>query len=145
MSTVLWIYTSNVGLSTFIKIYFIPYLVSRSSSPPTPSLIRISIARQPLYVRAPESFVNPTDPFTGIVMLTYLHHSDPTIPHFRNKEWSFLRGALATVDRPLLGWAGRFFLHNVSHDHIGHHLFSTIPFCMSSHDRSRYIPWWLIG
>ncbi|KAF4576275.1 hypothetical protein EYR36_001127 [Pleurotus pulmonarius] len=94
MSTVLWIYTGNVGLATFIKIYFIPYLLANH----------------------------------WIVMLTYLHHSDPTIPHFRNKEWTFLRGALATVDRPLLGWAGRFFLHNVSHDHIGHHLFSTIPF-----------------
>ncbi|KAH6892814.1 delta-12 fatty acid desaturase protein [Coprinopsis sp. MPI-PUGE-AT-0042] len=63
-----------------------------------------------------------------IVMLTYLHHSDPTIPHFRRKEWSFLRGAVSTVDRPLLGWAGRFFLHNVSHDHVAHHLFSSIPF-----------------
>ncbi|KAG6828272.1 hypothetical protein H0H92_008579 [Tricholoma furcatifolium] len=52
-----------------------------------------------------------------IVMLTYLHHSDPSIAHYRSKEWTFLRGALATVDRPLLGWAGRFFLHNVSHDH----------------------------
>ena len=51
-------------------------------------------------------------------MLTYLHHSDPTIVHYRNKEWSFLRGATSTVDRPLLGWAGRFFLHNVSHDHV---------------------------
>ncbi|KAI0320401.1 delta-12 fatty acid desaturase [Amylostereum chailletii] len=63
-----------------------------------------------------------------IVMLTFLHHSDPTIPHYRTPQWSFLRGALATVDRPLLGWAGRFFLHNVSHDHIAHHLFSSIPF-----------------
>ncbi|KAF8344412.1 delta-12 fatty acid desaturase [Amanita rubescens] len=63
-----------------------------------------------------------------IVMLTYLHHSDPSIPHYRRKEWSFLRGALSTVDRPLLGWIGRFFFHNVSHDHISHHLFSTIPF-----------------
>ncbi|KAF9467195.1 fatty acid conjugase [Collybia nuda] len=63
-----------------------------------------------------------------IVMLTYLHHSDPTIPHYRGKEWTFLRGALATVDRPLLGWAGRFFLHNVSHDHIAHHINSSIPF-----------------
>lgn len=51
-------------------------------------------------------------------MLTYLHHSDPTMAHFRNKQWSFLRGAISTVDRPLLGWAGRFFLHNVSHDHV---------------------------
>lgn len=47
------------------------------------------------------------------VMLTYLHHSDPTIPHYRKEEWSWVRGAAATVDRPLLGWAGRFFLHNV--------------------------------
>ncbi|TFK53229.1 hypothetical protein OE88DRAFT_1718176 [Heliocybe sulcata] len=63
-----------------------------------------------------------------IVMLTFLHHSDPTIPHYRGKEWSFLRGAVATVDRPLLGWIGRFFLHNVSHDHVAHHFFSIIPF-----------------
>lgn len=51
-------------------------------------------------------------------MLTYLHHSDPTIAHYRKSQWSFLRGAVSTVDRPLLGWAGRFFLHNVSHDHV---------------------------
>ncbi|KAJ7170727.1 delta-12 fatty acid desaturase [Mycena crocata] len=63
-----------------------------------------------------------------IVALTYLHHSDPTIPHYRRQEWNFLRGAVSTVDRPLLGWAGRFFLKNVSHDHIAHHLFSSIPF-----------------
>ncbi|KAH9940693.1 fatty acid desaturase-domain-containing protein [Amylocystis lapponica] len=62
------------------------------------------------------------------LMSTYLHHSDPTIPHFYKEEWSFLRGAAATVDRPLLGWAGRFFLHNVSHDHVAHHFFSYAPF-----------------
>ncbi|KAI0937591.1 hypothetical protein AcV7_003584 [Taiwanofungus camphoratus] len=61
-------------------------------------------------------------------MLTYLHHSDPTIPHYRKEEWSWVRGAAATVDRPLLGWAGRFFLHNVSHDHVAHHFFSYAPF-----------------
>ncbi|KAF9456331.1 delta-12 fatty acid desaturase [Collybia nuda] len=63
-----------------------------------------------------------------IVMLTYLHHSDPTIPHYRSPAWNFVRGSLATVDRPLLGWVGRFWFHNVSHDHVGHHLFTTIPF-----------------
>ncbi|KAI0826081.1 delta-12 fatty acid desaturase [Irpex lacteus] len=63
-----------------------------------------------------------------IIMLTFLHHTDPTIPHYRAKEWTWLRGALATVDRPLLGPLGRFFLLNVSHDHIAHHLFSNIPF-----------------
>ncbi|KAK0220561.1 fatty acid conjugase [Armillaria fumosa] len=63
-----------------------------------------------------------------IVMLTYLHHSDPTMPHYRSRTWTFVRGALATVDRPLLGWVGRVFLHNVSHDHVAHHIFSSIPF-----------------
>ncbi|PBK77234.1 hypothetical protein ARMSODRAFT_268585 [Armillaria solidipes] len=63
-----------------------------------------------------------------IVMFTYLHHSDPTIPHYRKAEWSFLRGAAATVDRPLLGWMGRFFFHNISHDHVAHHFFSSAPF-----------------
>jgi len=63
-----------------------------------------------------------------IVMFTYLHHSDPTIPHYRKREWSFLRGATATVDRPLLGWMGRFFFHNISHDHVAHHFFSKAPF-----------------
>jgi hypothetical protein len=55
-----------------------------------------------------------------VVMFTFLHHSDPTIPHYRKKEWTFLRGAVATVDRPLLGWMGRFFLLNISHDHVAH-------------------------
>ncbi|KAI0777743.1 fatty acid desaturase-domain-containing protein [Trametes elegans] len=63
-----------------------------------------------------------------IVMITFLHHSDPTIPHYRKEAWSFLRGAAATVDRPILGWIGRFFFHNVSHDHVAHHFFSHIPF-----------------
>ncbi|KAH7890990.1 delta-12 fatty acid desaturase [Phlebopus sp. FC_14] len=63
-----------------------------------------------------------------VVMLTFLHHSDPTIPHYRGNSWTFLRGALATVDRPLLGWIGRFFLHNVSHDHVAHHFFTLAPF-----------------
>ncbi|KAH9831150.1 fatty acid desaturase-domain-containing protein [Rhodofomes roseus] len=66
--------------------------------------------------------------YVSTVMLTYLHHSDPTIPHYRKDEWSWVRGAAATVDRPLLGWAGRFFLHNVSHDHVAHHFFSYAPF-----------------
>ncbi|KAF8588440.1 hypothetical protein K439DRAFT_1335132 [Ramaria rubella] len=63
-----------------------------------------------------------------VVILTFLQHSDPTIPHYRKGQWNFVRGALATVDRPFLGWAGRFFLHNISHDHTAHHLFSNIPF-----------------
>ncbi|KAH0581132.1 hypothetical protein H2248_012260 [Termitomyces sp. 'cryptogamus'] len=63
-----------------------------------------------------------------IVMLTYLQHSDPTIPYYRKDQWTFARGALATVDRPLFGWVGRFFFHNINTDHLAHHFFATIPF-----------------
>ncbi|KAF8888760.1 hypothetical protein BD779DRAFT_1672098 [Infundibulicybe gibba] len=44
------------------------------------------------------------------IMITYLHHTDPVMPHYRGKEWNFQRGAAATVDRPVLGWQGRFLL-----------------------------------
>ncbi|KAF8057018.1 fatty acid desaturase-domain-containing protein [Lyophyllum atratum] len=63
-----------------------------------------------------------------IVMFTYLQHSDPTIPYYRKDQWTFARGALATVDRPLFGWVGRFFFHHISTDHLAHHFFATVPF-----------------
>jgi fatty acid desaturase len=63
------------------------------------------------------------------VMITYLHHTDPDLPHYRKNAWNFQRGAAATVDRPFLGWQGRFFLHDVAHYHVIHHFFPKMPFC----------------
>ncbi|KAM6499136.1 linoleoyl phosphatidylcholine delta-12 acetylenase [Amanita muscaria] len=62
------------------------------------------------------------------IMITYLHHTDPVLPHYRDKEWNFQRGAAATVDRNFLGWQGRFFLHDVAHYHVIHHFFPKLPF-----------------
>ncbi|KAF8059791.1 fatty acid desaturase-domain-containing protein [Lyophyllum atratum] len=62
------------------------------------------------------------------IMITYLHHTDPEMPHYRGKEWNFQRGAAATVDRNFLGWQGRFFLHDVAHFHVIHHFFPKMPF-----------------
>ncbi len=62
-------------------------------------------------------------------MITYLHHTDPNLPHYRHPEWNFQRGAAATVDRNFLGWMGRFFLHDVAHYHVIHHFFPKMPFC----------------
>ncbi|QRV89512.1 Fatty acid desaturase [Ceratobasidium sp. AG-Ba] len=61
------------------------------------------------------------------VMITYLHHTSPHLPHYRNNEWSFQRGAAATIDRDFLGWQGRFFLHDVAHFHVIHHFFPQMP------------------
>lgn len=63
------------------------------------------------------------------IMITYLHHTDPDLPHYRSKEWNYQRGAAATVDRPFLGWQGRFFLHDVAHFHVVHHFFPKMPWC----------------
>lgn len=63
-----------------------------------------------------------------IVLVTFLQHTDPTLPHYRKSEWSFVRGVACTMDRPFLGWMGRFFFHNVCHDHTAHHFFSGAPF-----------------
>ncbi|KAH8102899.1 fatty acid desaturase-domain-containing protein [Cristinia sonorae] len=62
------------------------------------------------------------------IMITYLHHTDANLPHYRGKEWNYQRGAAATVDRPFLGWQGRFFLHDVAHYHVIHHFFPKMPF-----------------
>jgi len=62
------------------------------------------------------------------IMITYLHHTNKELPHYRSKEWNFQRGAAATVDRSFLGWQGRFFLHDVAHFHVVHHFFPMLPF-----------------
>ncbi|KLO06403.1 hypothetical protein SCHPADRAFT_917541 [Schizopora paradoxa] len=60
-------------------------------------------------------------------MITYLHHTDAELPHYRSSQWNFQRGAAATVDRDFLGWQGRFFLHDVAHYHVCHHFFPQMP------------------
>lgn len=62
-----------------------------------------------------------------LVLITYLQHTDVYMPHFRNKEWNWFRGALCTVDRsfgPLLDHT----FHHITDTHVCHHLFSKMPF-----------------
>jgi len=60
-----------------------------------------------------------------LVSITYLQHTHKAIPHYRNEEWSFIRGALATVDRDY-GLLNHVF-HHIADTHVCHHLFSTMP------------------
>merc|ERR1711988_2007468 len=50
-----------------------------------------------------------------LVLITYLQHTATYIPHFRGKEWTFLRGALCTVDRSF----------GVILNHVFHHITDT--------------------
>ncbi len=34
-----------------------------------------------------------------LVMITFLQHTHPSLPHYHSYEWDWLRGALSTVDR----------------------------------------------
>ena len=59
-------------------------------------------------------------------MITYLHHTSPKVPKYNASSWTFVRGATATVDRDF-GIIGTHLFHNISSDHVTHHLFSKIP------------------
>jgi len=60
-----------------------------------------------------------------LVTITYLQHTNKNIPHYRGDEWSFIRGALATIDRDY-GILNHLF-HHITDSHVCHHLFSTMP------------------
>ncbi|GAA5843375.1 hypothetical protein JCM5353_008791 [Sporobolomyces roseus] len=62
-----------------------------------------------------------------LVMITYLQHTDPQLPHYRADQWNFVRGALCTIDRNLLGPVGPYLMHGITETHIAHHLSSKIP------------------
>jgi len=59
--------------------------------------------------------------------VTFLQHTDVSLPHYRNSEWTFPRGALCTIDRNLGGKIGAFFLHGICETHVAHHISSRIP------------------
>ncbi|KAI0827027.1 fatty acid desaturase-domain-containing protein [Trametes gibbosa] len=69
-----------------------------------------------------------------LILITFLQHTDPLLPHYRESEFTFPRGALSTIDRDLLGdfgrlagWFGAFATHSVSEVHVLHHVSSRIP------------------
>ncbi|KAL9100626.1 MAG: hypothetical protein Q9187_009343, partial [Circinaria calcarea] len=62
-----------------------------------------------------------------LVAIAYLQHTDPSLPHYTPKAWTFTRGAAATIDRDF-GFIGRHLFHSVIETHVLHHYVSTIPF-----------------
>ncbi len=57
-------------------------------------------------------------------LVTFLHHTEADIPWYREGEWTFLKGALSTIDRDY------GFINHIHHDigtHVAHHIFLNIP------------------
>ncbi|KAI8943439.1 Oleate hydroxylase fah12 [Plenodomus lindquistii] len=62
-----------------------------------------------------------------LVAITFLQHTDPSLPHYDAATWTYTRGAAATIDREF-GFIGRTLLHGIVETHVLHHYISTIPF-----------------
>ncbi|GJJ13497.1 hypothetical protein Clacol_007751 [Clathrus columnatus] len=69
-----------------------------------------------------------------LVLVTFLQHTDPLVPYYRDEAFTFLRGTLAALDRSLLGdcgkvagWIGATLTHGVSETHVAHHVATKIP------------------
>ncbi len=62
-----------------------------------------------------------------LVTITFLQHTDITLPYYRPASWTFLRGAASAIDRDF-GWIGRFLFHGAIETHVLHHHVSRIPF-----------------
>jgi omega-6 fatty acid desaturase (delta-12 desaturase) len=74
-----------------------------------------------------------------LVLITFLQHTDSRLPHYDADEWTFLRGALAAIDRDYgsyLNWQ----THYITNSHVMHHAFSTMPFYHAIEVTQKYVP-----
>jgi len=61
-----------------------------------------------------------------LVAYTWLQHTDVDVPHLTNDEFSYMRGAFLTVDRPY-GPIFDWLHHKIGSTHVAHHIDCTIP------------------
>jgi fatty acid desaturase len=61
-----------------------------------------------------------------LVLYTLLQHTDVDVPHFEGADWSPVKGALHTIDRPY-GAVLDFLHHRIGSTHVAHHVNHTIP------------------
>ena len=61
-----------------------------------------------------------------LVIYTWLHHTDTDVPHLSNSDFSFMRGAFLSIDRPY-GRLFDFLHHNIGSTHVIHHICPKVP------------------
>ncbi|KAI1127284.1 oleate delta-12 desaturase [Nemania abortiva] len=62
-----------------------------------------------------------------IAAITFLHHTDPSVPRYTPALWTYTLGAAATIDRDF-GFIGKHIFHGIIETHVLHHSVTTIPF-----------------
>jgi len=61
-----------------------------------------------------------------LTAVTWMQHTDVNVPHLDESLWTWMLGALQTVDRPY-HWILDILHHRIGTTHMMHHLVSTIP------------------
>nr|BAM37464.1 delta12-fatty acid desaturase [Thraustochytrium aureum] len=61
-----------------------------------------------------------------LVGYTWLQHTDQDAPHYGEDEWTWIKGAMTTIDRPY-PWIVDELHHHIGTTHVCHHLFSDMP------------------
>jgi len=62
-----------------------------------------------------------------LCMITFMQHTHPDVPHFEDSEWTWLRGAVSTIDRTM-GPLADYKTHYITSSHVAHHIFSDMPY-----------------
>lgn len=60
-----------------------------------------------------------------LVLYTWLHHTSTEVPQWGEDEWTWVKGALCTIDRNYDGF--NWMHHHIGSTHVAHHLFSDLP------------------
>lgn len=66
--------------------------------------------------------------FFFLTTITFLQHIDDNLPHMDEGEWTWLKGAICTIDRHMGSSILDSKFHHIHDTHVCHHLFSKIPF-----------------
>lgn len=61
-----------------------------------------------------------------LVLYTWLQHTDVDVQHLEASEWSYIKGAFLTIDRPY-GPVFDFLHHRIGSTHVAHHVECAIP------------------
>lgn len=84
-----------------------------------------------LWYGGPYMFVN-----AWLVLYTWLQHTDPSVPQYGPEEWTWVKGALSTIDRPY--GIFDFFHHKIGSTHVVHHLFHEMP-CYHAYEATQAV------
>lgn len=75
-----------------------------------------------------------------LVLYTWLQHTHEDLAHYGDDEWSWVKGALSTIDRPYSECFGfhDWMHHRIGSTHVFHHVFSAAP-CYKAVEATRHL------